>query len=123
MGKVEIDEMELHTLKDKANLWDLVMAGPTYVSYYTGTNGTGGALKERYFSRRSHHDGILEREATKKGRKLGACSFVQFKAIGVPTNIYYGNYGEDSRLDFLENLGDAEAPPEKLDPKLGGSDG
>ena len=91
-----------HTLQDTAHLFDLIYADPTYVSFYTGMDGQGGVLKERYFSRRPHHDAILEREAIKKGRRLGACSFVMFKAIGVPVNIYYGRYGEDSRLDFLE---------------------
>lgn len=102
MSLVEIDERELHTLKDKANLWDLTMAQPTYVSFYTGHSGQGGVLKERYFSKRHHHDGILEREAEKKGRKLGACSYVQFKPIGMPIDIYYGR-DEESRFEFMEN--------------------
>jgi hypothetical protein len=100
---VEIDESELHTLKDKANLWDITMTSPTYVSYYTGHNGAGGVLKERYFSTRHHHDSILEREAEKKGKKLGACSYVQFKQIGMPVDIYYGR-DEESRFEFLENF-------------------
>lgn len=102
MAKVEIDEGELHSLRDKAHLWDLMYESPTYISFYTGHDGAGGVLKERYFSPRKHHDGILEREAEKKGRRLGACSYVQFKQIGMPSNIYYGQYGEDSRQDFLE---------------------
>lgn len=99
---VEIDESELATLKDKAHLWDLMHDSPTYVSFYTGHDGAGGVLKERYVSDRPHHDSILEREAEKKGRRLGACSYVQFKQIGMPNNIYYGQYGEESRLDFIE---------------------
>lgn len=107
MGKVKIDELELHILKDKALLWDSHTAGPTYFSFYTGHNGQGGVLKERYFTKRRHHDAIAEHQAEKKGRKLGACSYVQFKQIGMPVSISYGVRGqEEERFHYLENYND-----------------
>lgn len=101
----ELYEGKLHSLKDRASLFDSIVEAPTFITFYTGQDGQGGALKKGYVSKRHHHDGILEREANKIARKLGACSYVQFKVIGVPVNVYYGRYGEESRLDFLEVAG------------------
>lgn len=100
---VEIDERELYLLRDKANLWDTMAESKTYVSFYTGYNATGGALREHYISERGHWDGIMQREAEKKAKRLGACSFMTFKPIAVPVNVIYGR-DEQSRFEHLENL-------------------
>lgn len=100
----DISAKEYGRVKDSADMFKTILESPTYVSFYTGHNGSGGVLKERYFSERKHYDSILEREATKKGKKLGASSFVCFKSIGMPINLYYGYDNETARLDFIEEV-------------------
>lgn len=103
----DISAKEYKRLEDSANMFKSIIDSPTYVSFYTGWNGSGGVLKERYFSKRKHYDSILEREAIKKGKKLGASSFVCFKSIGVPVNLSYRGYdSEEARLDYIEEVSD-----------------
>jgi hypothetical protein len=102
MGKIEIDETELHRLKDKANLWDSMTDRDCFISFYTGSDCVGGALRQTLRVPGKHYDSRVERKANKMARELGACSWWVFKPIGMPTNVYYGQYGEESRLERLE---------------------
>lgn len=102
MGKLEIEESGLSSLKDKANLWDSMTERECFVSFYTGNNGNGGALRQTLRVHGTHWDSKVERKANKMARELGACSWWVFKPIGMPTNVYYGEHGEESRLERLE---------------------
>lgn len=86
-------------LKDKANLFDLIAAEPSFITFYTGENGQGASLRETVRIDRHHMDKILYRMAQSKGQKLGACSWLVFKPIGMPHNINW--YNEDQRIQQL----------------------
>lgn len=95
-------EDELREIKDKANLFDRTMEAPCFISFYTGHDGTGGALRQSLIVPGHHMDKKVERKANKMARELGACSWLVFKPISMPENVYYGQYGEESRLERLE---------------------
>lgn len=98
----KIYESEVHSIQDKANLFDNIMNAPCYISFYSGHHGQGGAFRRHLVVPGKHYDKSVERKATNMARKLGACSFLVFKPIGMPVNIYYGNLGEDDRLERLK---------------------
>lgn len=103
MGKVEIDERELHSLKDRAHLFDLIMDAPCYISFFTGHDGQGAALRQTLIVPNRHHmDNTLYNMAMRRAKKLGASSWCTFKPVGRPFNVDYGRYGDEGRLDFIE---------------------
>lgn len=113
---VEIDERELHSLKDRANLFDHIIKAPSYVTFYTGYDGQGAAIRQILVSDKDHNDNILYNMAMRKAKKLGATSWSVFKPVGVCHNVAYGRYGDESRLDFIDNFADfVKRPKENTD--------
>lgn len=108
---VEIDEKELHSLKDRASLFDSIIDAPSYVTFYTGMDGQGAALRQTLLTDKDHNDNILYNMAMRKAKKLGASSWCVFKPVGVSHNVEYGRYGDESRLDFIDNFADFVKPP------------
>lgn len=108
---VEIDESELHSLKDRANMFDLIIAAPSFVTFYTGQNGQGAALRQTLITDKDHNDNVLYNMAMRKATKLGASSWCVFKPVGVSHNVDYGRYGDESRLDFIDVFADFVKPP------------
>lgn len=94
------DPDKISVWRDKANMFTLIIDQPSYISFYTGEDGTGSPLRETMCIKRNHYDPILERMANRKAKKLGACSWMVFKPIGVAHNISYG-VDEDDRIDYL----------------------
>ena len=88
-------------IEDKAKLFDLINEKPCFISFFTGENGNGYALREVLRIEGRHYDKKVERAAEKKARQLGANSWIVFKPIGTPTSVYYE--GEDARLAGLES--------------------
>lgn len=111
MGKVEIDERELASLKDRASLFDEIIDAPSYISFFTGLNGGGSALRRTLVSDKDHNDNTLYNMAMRRAKKMGASSWWVFKPVGVPHNVYYGQYGDESRLDFIDAFADFEKKP------------
>lgn len=102
-----VEDSELHSIKDRAHLFDLVYDAPCYISFFTGQNGQGAALRETLIvPKRDHNDNVLYNMAMRKAKKLGATSWMVFKPMGVPHNVYYGQFGDESRLDFMEAVSD-----------------
>lgn len=108
---VEIDESELYRLKDRANLFDHIIDAPSYVSFFTGYDGQGAAIRQTLVTDKDHNDNILYNMAMRKAKKLGATSWQVFKPVGVCHNVQYGRYGDESRLDFIDNYADFVKPP------------
>lgn len=110
---VTVDEAELHSLKDKAHLFDLINDASSYVSFYTGLDGQGAALRQALVVDKKHHDERLYQMAMRKAKKLGATSWLVFKPMGVCHNVDYGRYSDESRLDFIDAYADFHTAPSK----------
>lgn len=111
MIMVEIDDRELGRLKDRANLFDLIIDAPSYISFFTGYDGQGAAIRQVLVSDKDHNDTVLYNMAMRKAKKLGATSWQVFKPVGVCHNVDYGRHGDESRLDFIDNYADFSKPP------------
>lgn len=101
-----------HSAEDRANLFDLIIDAPCYISFFTGQDGQGAAIRQTLVvADKDHNDNVLYNMAMRKAKKLGASSWQVFKPVGVCHNVDYGRYGDESRLDFIDNYADFVKPP------------